>query len=276
MEIPNFAYTSIAFASTYASLIFALMGFSPYIAIPLSFMTCGCISFLLYKFVAYLRGRGTPPVGLMISTLVFDLVIYACMNIFADVIAYFLKAYTRSFVLTEYDFKFSGVPGIFFVSLFISFTLIIIFHLLLTKTKFGIGLRAIMENYSLASVDGINVERSLGFSWFLVGGIAGIGGSLYPVWFYMDPWIGARMLISVFAACVVGGLRSIYGSLLGGFMVGASEIIIAELFSRIFGLWVWSYRAVIPIVIVCVTLFIMPSGLAGYIGELRAKRVKYD
>jgi branched-chain amino acid transport system permease protein len=271
LSVPNLAYATIAFASTYISLTVTLMGLSPYISAPFAFILGGLISLLLYRFMAYLRDRGATVVGLMISTLVFDLTIYGATNIYAGYIAYFFKTYAYSFSLSQFDFNFGVVPGILIVTTLASVTLVIIFHTLLIKTKFGIAMRAVMENYSLASTQGIDTEKVLSVAWFFVGGVAGISGSLYPLWFYMDPWVGARTFISIFAGCVVGGLRSIYGSLLGGFVIGASEILITYAFAGIFGGWLWAYRAVTPMIIAVLALIMMPDGIAGYLSRARAR-----
>lgn len=269
MSIPNLAYATIAFASTYLSLTIVLWRLSPYVSIPFAFLLGGIISILLYKFVAFLRDRGTSLVGLMISTLVFDMTITGLMGIYAEYIAYYFQAYTYSFSLSEYDFTFGGLPGILIVATVTCITLVLVFHVALVKTKFGVAMRAVMENYALASTQGINTERVLTIAWFLVGGIAGISGSLYPMWFYMDPTVGTTMFISIFAACVVGGLRSIYGSLLGGFLIGASEILITFAFAGVVGGWVWTYRAITSLIIAVVALLVMPNGIAGYISKLR-------
>jgi branched-chain amino acid transport system permease protein len=271
LSIPNLAYATIAFASTYIALTMALMHLSPYLGTPLAFLLGGLVSLLLYKFMAFLRDRGTSLVGLMMSTLVFDLAIYALMNIYAGYIAYSFKSYTYAFSLAEMDFQIGSVPGILVISAAISISLVLLFHMLLVKTKFGIAMRAVMENYSLAGVHGVNTERVLSIAWFFVGGVAGISGCLYPLWFYMDPWVGARMFVSIFAACVLGGLRSIYGSLLGGFLVGASEIFVTFAFADVFGDWIWSYRAVTAMIIAALALTMMPEGVAGYLKKLQSK-----
>ena len=268
LSVPNLAYATIAFASTYLTLTFSLMGFVPYTAMPFAFLLGGVISFMLYKLVAYLRNRGTSIVGLMMATIVFDLLIYACMNIYADYLAQVFKLYAGSFSLSEFDFTIFSVPAVLFISAVTSVGLVVLFTLMLIKTKFGIAMRAVMENYNLANVHGINTERILAIAWFFVGGIAGLSGSLYPIWFAMDPWVGARMFISIFAACVVGGLRSIYGSLLGGFLIAFSEIVVTYLLSIYFP-WIWSYRAVTSMLIAAVALVKMPTGIAGLLQKFR-------
>ncbi|MBC7090753.1 MAG: branched-chain amino acid ABC transporter permease [Nitrososphaeria archaeon] len=268
LSVPNLAYATIAFASTYLTLTFSLMNLSPYVAMPFGFLLGGAISFMLYKFVAFLRNRGTSIVGLMMATIVFDLIIYASMNIYADYLAYVFKLYAGSFSLSEFDFEIFSFPAVLFISGLTSVGLVAFFTLMLVKTKFGVAMRAVMENFNLASVHGINTERILSIAWFFVGGTAGLSGSLYPIWFAMDPWVGARMFISIFAACVIGGLRSIYGSLLGGFIIAFSEVVVTYFLSLYFP-WIWAYRAVTSMVIAAFALVEMPSGIAGLIEKLR-------
>jgi branched-chain amino acid transport system permease protein len=206
-----------------------------------------------------------PVIGLMLSTLVFDLAIYALMNIYAELIPHYLHAYIGAFNLMESDFEIAGIPGILIVSAATTSMLVLLFQLILTKTKFGIAMRAVMESHSLAIVHGVNTELVLSVSWFFVGGIAGISGSLYPIWFYVDPWAGATMFISIFAACVVGGLRSIYGSLLGGFLIAVSQNLISFTLASVFGPALWAYSSIWSILIAALVVLKMPEGISGFI-----------
>lgn len=270
LNVPNLAYSSIAFFCTYLPLTFLIAKFSPYTSLPFAFILGGAISFLLFKFLKLLRERGMSLVGLMMATIVFDLVIYACMNIYAEYLSRNLQIYAASFSLTTYDFKVFGLPGILFVSAGVCISLIMLFTLLLLKTRFGIAMRAAVENYALASTHGVDVERVLAIAWFFVGGVAGVSGALYPLWFSMDPWVGARMFITIFAACVVGGIKSIYGSILGGALIAFSEIFLCYFFSFSFP-WIWSYRAVISMIVAAISIVIMPHGIAGCVSRVRER-----
>jgi len=272
MGIPNLAHAIIAFSSGYIVLTMVLLGITPYVGIPFAAVYGGVISFLLYRFLAFLRRRNVSIVGLMISTLVFQFLIYGCMNIYAEYIAYSLHAFTFSFILNEADFTFKGLPGVLFISVITATSLATLFHLILTRTKMGIAMRAIMENFSLASVDGINVDYVLSISWLLVGAVAGISGALFPLWFSVDPWVSTVMLTSIFAASVVGGIRSVYGSLVGAVIVAVSEILGTFALSKTFGAFMWSYRAAAPIILTCIVLLVMPQGLAGYFERFRERR----
>jgi len=268
LNVPNLAYSSIAFFCTYLTLTFSILKFSPYTSLPFAFVLGGTISFLLFKFLKLLKEKGMSIVGLMMATIVFDLLLYAGMNIYSDYLARNLQIYTASFSLVEHDFKILGLPGILFISAGTCLSLVILFTLLLFKTKFGIAMRAAVENYALPSTQGIDVDRIVGIAWFFVGGVAGISGALYPLWFSMDPWVGARMFITIFAACILGGIKSVYGSIVGGSIIAFSEIFLSYFLSFFFP-WVWSYRSVISMIVAAVSLVKMPEGFAGYISKVR-------
>jgi len=271
LGVPNLAYTTIAFASPYLSLLMTIKGLSPYCALPFGFIMGGVISILLYKFMAFLRDRKATTVTLMMSTLCLSLIMYGAVNIIASYMAKVFTVYTFSFSLTQYDFNIGTVPGILIVSSVTAVTLALVFHVFLVKTKFGIGMRAVMENYSLSAIQGIDTEKILIVAWFFVGGVAGISGALYPLWFSMDPLADTRIFIDVFAACIVGGVRSIYGSLLGGFLIAASETLVTYGFTFVLGNWVWSYRALPPMILSILTLLWMPEGIAGYVQRFSSR-----
>jgi len=271
MGVPNLAHATIAFSASYITLIVSLLGVSPYFGVPIAAIYGGTISLLLYKFLAFLRNRGTSVIGLMISTLVFDLIIYACMNIAGEILSRYFNVYAASFMLSRFDFSIRNLPGVLFVSIILSFSLIIFFHLFLTKTKFGIAMRAIMENYSLAYVDGVDVPFVEGVAWFIVGTIAGVAGSLYPLWFNMDPMAGFWALSPILAGSIVGGVRSVYGSLLGGFLIANCEIFLTYLLSIFLGGGVWAFRAFVAMSIACLALLLMPEGLAELIKKIQLK-----
>jgi len=267
--VPNFAHATIAFVSAYVALAIYLLGINVYIVLPIAFLASSFLNFSIYKLLSFLRRQKVSLVGLMISTLAIDMIIYSLMNIFADYLAYVLKAYTRSFTLRVADFTFGGLPGVIYVSSIICFGSIIGWYFLLTKTKFGVSMRAIVENYRLAKTLGINTESVLGSAWFLIGGFIGLSGAIYPLWFSMNPWAGADMIVRILAASILGGLSNVYAAWVGGFLVGGIESLGIYYISSLIGSWFTPFRLLIPASVVFLTLGLMPEGIAGLIEKLR-------
>jgi len=246
---------------------------SPYVAIPIAFVISGAVALALYTFILKpLIRKGASKAIQMIATLAFDLILIALLNITADYITKNYQIISREFTLRSYDGLFMDMPMILFVApiliIIIASTLLII----LKKTKFGIAMRATIENPDLSGVVGINVRLVYGVSWFLGGGLAGIAGALMSMWFQGDPNLGALMIPSIFAASIVGGFTSIYGAIVGGILIGMSEILGTRFLAGEFGSWLIAYRPLIPLLFIVVTLLVAPRGLTG-INWYRVRRL---
>lgn len=263
-KVPNFAHGSFATIGIYVALTIAeLWKLNIYISLLIAPFLGGLAALSLYKLVLKpLTDRGASLVSLMIATLAFDLVLLSFLNIYADYLTRAFKIKSRTFNLRGYDLKIDEYPAIFPISLILSISLIIILHLLLTKTKFGISMRATIENPSLASVMGINVNLVYSISWFIAGSLAGIAGCFLPIRFIGNPDTGTTMIASIFAASIVGGLSNIYGAALGGYLIGLTEILGTNYLAMQFGSWIIPYRPIIPLIAMVITLLIAPKGLS--------------
>jgi branched-subunit amino acid ABC-type transport system permease component len=134
---------------------------------------------------------------------------------------------------------------------------------MLTRTKMGVAMRATAEDPELASVLGININQIQLFSWFLTGGLACLAGAMIPLWFQSTPSTGAMMITSIMAGSLLGGFDSIYGSVIGGAVVGMSEIILTFWGQSIIGTWFGEYRPMVPMIFLVTVLLIEPQGLQG-------------
>jgi len=264
-RVPNFAHASFATIGVYIALVASRVWEStPYIAIPIAFVISGIVAVALYTFILKpLIRKGASQAIQMVATLAFDLIIIAILNIFADYIINTYQITSREFTLRSYDVEFMGLPLIVFAAPITIAILAITLHIMLRKTKFGIAMRAATENSDLSGIVGINVKLIFRISWFLGGGIAGIAGALMSLWFQGDPNLGPLLIPSVFAASIVGGFFSIYGAIVGGILVGLTEVLGTRFLAGEFGSWLIAYRPLIPLVFIVVTLLLAPRGLAG-------------
>ena len=133
-------------------------------------------------------------------------------------------------------------------------------HLVLSRTTLGFALRAVAENPVLAQVNGVNLARMIALVWVVGGGLAAIAGVFYGLTNQISPMIGRDLVLPVFAATIVGGIGSVYGAALGGFIVGiAANVALAVLPS--------GYSPSVPFLIILAVLLVRPNGL---FGEARA------
>jgi len=207
--------------------------------------------------------RNVSIVGLMITTLAIDILLLAILNIYADYLTTVFKITSRTFNLRAFNMTVFGQKGILVFAPTLTWLSVAMLHLVLTKTKFGISMRAAIENPDLASTMGINVDLVYKVSWFISGGLAGLSGSLLPFWFLSNPDLGTKMIASIFASSIVGGLYNIYGAVIGGYLIGLIEILGTHFLALEFGTWIIPYRPIMPVLAVAVTLLIAPKGILG-------------
>ena len=264
-KVPNFAHGDFAVVSIYVSLILAeILGLNPYLGILPGFLVGGLAALILYLLILKpLLDRGASYVILMIATIAYDMILISAINILADYLTGVYKVVTRLFILKSYDFQIFDQPGIVLIAPLIAMAMVISLYLFLNKTKFGIAMRAAIENPSLAGVVGINVNLTYAVSWFISGGLAGVSGTLMPLWLMCNPDLGMRLIVSIFAASIVGGLTNIYGAFIGGLLIGFAEVLGTGYLSIIVGSWIIPYRPIIPLVMMSLTLLFAPKGLTG-------------
>ncbi|MDH5439934.1 MAG: branched-chain amino acid ABC transporter permease [Candidatus Bathyarchaeota archaeon] len=264
-KVPNFAHGTYAAVGAYITLtaVRVWQG-NPYHYLPLALLVGGLGALAQYVIVLRpLMRKGAKIVGLMITTLAIEFILLAIINIYADYLTMAFKIQSRYFLFTYYDIRIAGQRGLLIVAPTLVATTVALLYLALTRTKFGIAMRAAIESSSLASVVGINVDLVYAVSWFIAGGLGGLSGALLPLWFPGNPDMGARHIVSTFAASIVGGLFSIYGAVLGGFLIGMAEILGTSYLASWLGAWVIPYRPLVPLIAIVITLLLAPSGLVG-------------
>ena len=128
--------------------------------------------------------------------------------------------------------------------------------LFLRLTPVGKAMRAVGDNAVLADIKGIDPEAMGRFANFFAMGLAGIGGMLFALETATDPELGTHVLLSVFAAAVVGGLGSIPGAVAGALLIGVFEELSLLAFPA-------TYRSVVGFAAILVVLTLRPTGLFG-------------
>lgn len=117
-------------------------------------------------------------------------------------------------------------------------------------------MRAVADNSMLASIRGVNPDLVRHLANFLGTGLAGLGGMLIALDTNIDPQVGFRMSLPIFAAAILGGMGSVLGALLGALIVGVAEMLSLLIVEPI-------YRSGIGFLVIMLVLACRPSGLLG-------------
>lgn len=123
------------------------------------------------------------------------------------------------------------------------------------RTKLGAYLRAAVENPALVQSFGINVPRMLTLTYGLSVGLAALAGVLAAPIYQVTPLMGSHIIVVVFAVVVIGGLGSIFGTVVTGFALGVIEGMTKVIYPQGANLVIF--------VIMAIVLLTTPAGLFG-------------
>ena len=134
--------------------------------------------------------------------------------------------------------------------------LVVLLHLLLTRTTLGRAMRAVSENPALARVVGVDPQAVARWTWLLGGALAAVAGVFVGLTVQVRPWLGFDLLLPLFAAAILGGVGSVYGAVLGGLLLGLAEALAVPLVGA-------EYRAAVAFMVLLGVLVVRPRGLLG-------------
>lgn len=136
-------------------------------------------------------------------------------------------------------------------------TLMTIFALIIAKTSLGRQQRAVEQDAKMASLLGVNVDRTISLTFIMGASLASVAGIMYLLYYgVIDFYIGFLAGVKAFTAAVLGGIGSLPGAMLGGLLIGLIETFWSGYFSV-------EYKDVAAFSILAIVLIFMPSGLLG-------------
>ena len=137
----------------------------------------------------------------------------------------------------------------------IGLVVLLLVAIMLSVSRLGKEMRALADNVSLAEVAGVDTGRVIISTWLVAGGLAGLAGVLVAAAVgVLTPQFGFQLLLSLFAATVLGGIGNAYGALAGGLLLGLTQE-----WSTLFIDPRW--KLAVGFAILILTLLIRPNGL---------------
>ncbi len=141
----------------------------------------------------------------------------------------------------------------------VTFILLAAIIFLVKKTKIGIAMRAVSKDVETAGLMAVDANRVISTTFAVGSSLAAIGGILWSMQYpQVDPLMGVFPGLKCFIAAVLGGIGSIPGAMLGGFVLGFLEIMLVAFFPHISG-----YRDAFAFVILILILLFRPGGILG-------------
>ena len=124
-------------------------------------------------------------------------------------------------------------------------------------SRLGKALRAVAEDREAAMLQGIRYRRTSFYGFMIGSGLAAVSGGLLAPLTPITPALGSDYLTKAFIIIIIGGLGSIPGAILGGFLIAAIESVAGYFFDL-------SYATIAMFALVIVFLLVRPEGMLGY------------
>ncbi|MFZ5989606.1 MAG: branched-chain amino acid ABC transporter permease [Bacillota bacterium] len=255
IKLINFAHGDIYMIGAYVgfiSITYLELGFFP--ALVISMIICALLGVVIEK-VAYKPLRNSSRIAALITAI--------GVSLFLEyTVVFFAKADVRTYpaVLPDKSYElFNGVIiNIKQIYLFtIAVVLMILLQYIVHKTRIGKAMRAVSMDKDAAQLMGINVNRTISFTFAIGSALAGAAGILVGVYYNsIDPLMGIIPGLKAFVAAVFGGIGIIPGALIGGFSIGAVETMVSGYGSSL-------YKDAVAFAVLIIILLIKPSGLLG-------------
>lgn len=142
------------------------------------------------------------------------------------------------------------------ISAFLTIVIIVTIFVFLKYSRYGIMLRAVVEESSLAAMRGINTKFVLFMGFSLAVVLTGITGLLYSLSYAFSIFSGQQLLLKCFAVSVLGGLGNMLGSLVAGVFLGLSESVLAYCIDA-------HLAELLSFIVIIVVLLVKPEGIFG-------------
>ena len=223
LRLINFAHGDIFMMAGYF-MIFAMASLPWYIAIPVTLIGTVLLGVVIEK-VAYKPLRSAPRMSIMISAIG---VSYLLQNLATYLFTALPKGYPDIPILKKiYQFGDVSASLVTFLTPVVTIVLVILLMQLINHTKMGMAMRAVSKDYDTAQIMGIKINTIISYTFVIGSLLAGIGSILY----FTDrmtvyPYSGSLPGLRCFVAAVIGGIGSIPGAVVGGFILGMAETII--------------------------------------------------
>ena len=154
--------------------------------------------------------------------------------------------------------------NISFLSLTILIPVVTVILLLLVtfmvkKTKMGIAMRAVSRDFETSSLMAVNVNKVIGTTFAVGSALAAVGGIMWSMQYpQVDPLMGMFPGLKCFIAAVMGGIGSIPGAMIGGFVLGICEVMLVAFMPELSG-----YRDAFAFIVLILILLFRPGGILG-------------
>jgi branched-chain amino acid transport system permease protein len=255
VRLINFAHGDLVMIGAFATLGMLFYG-TPWPVTLLVVLLVGALAGATIQTVVFRPMLGAPQVTGFIASLAVSITIQNSALML-------LSGQPRNFLFPEAMRQRVSLGGVSasltdLVIIGLTLTLIAILFVIVYRTRLGRAMRATAENLMAARLMGIGVNRTIVAAFAIGSALAAVAGLFWGGKFgQIDPLLGSVPGLKAFIACVIGGVGSIGGAMLGGYILGLAEVLFVGLLPQAYA----GYRDTFVFSLLILILLIKPSGL---------------
>ncbi len=253
LNVVNIAHGAFVMVGAYATYwLFTLYHVDPFLALPLA----GAVLFLLgYPLQRLLINQVIRASFLITFLLTFGLELLIT-NIALAAWTPDIRSVTTTYSGWSLPLGPLALPAVRVVTVAVAVLVAVLLHLLMTRTRLGSAIRATASDLEAARLMGIPIAHVYALTFAIAAATAGIAGGLVSLSFPIYPAMGAGYTFIGFVVCVLGGLGSVPGALVGGLLFGLLQAYAAA--------WLGpNYNNIVAFGVLVLLLLIRPTGLLG-------------
>jgi branched-chain amino acid transport system permease protein len=254
VKLVNLAHGDMMILSSYLAMVFtAWLGINPFFTLVLTIPAMFIVGFLFQGFlINRVLGKAMEP-PLLVAFGVSIILQNLLLTIFTpDARSIISSVATRSIVVTDY----LSISVLYLVNFLTGLVVIGLLYLFFQKTYMGRAIRAASDDQVAAQLMGINTKRTYGFAMGIAMMTAAVAGMLVGMTFTFYPHTGPQYLIIAFGVVVIGGLGSIKGTFVGGFILAMAQLLGAHYFGP-------GYQLLSGYLVLLIVLALRPQGIFG-------------
>jgi branched-chain amino acid transport system permease protein len=254
----NFAHGDILMVGAYTGFyVLSAMGPSPWslaIAFAASMALCAITGVTIER-LAYRPLRSAPRLNSLITAIAVSLILQNGARVLPFVgpnPRQYPTMPTMNIAIGNFN-----VSNVQVIVIAVSIVLMLLLNYIINWTKIGKAMRAVSFDMKAASLMGISVNKVVAFTFALGSVLAAAGGILFATAYpQIDPTMGSMPGLKAFVAAVLGGIGSVPGAMLGGFILGIAETLTKGFISS-------QFSDAISFAILIVILLVKPTGIMG-------------
>ncbi|MFA7572111.1 MAG: branched-chain amino acid ABC transporter permease [Lutispora sp.] len=256
LRLINFAHGDIFMMATYFTFFGVLFGGKWYVVFPITIILTALLG-MLVEISAYRNLRDAPKISILISAIGASFLIE---NLAIVIFGGRPKAFPTIPLFTSVvHIRNISIQRLTFIIPVVTVILLLSLLYLINKTKTGMAMRAVSKDHETARLMGINVDRTISITFGIGSALAAVGGIMWGLKFpQIQPLMGVMPGLKCFIAAVIGGIGSISGAVIGGFILGIGEIMLIALLPSLTG-----YRDAFAFILLIAILLLKPTGIMG-------------